>query len=276
MSNKLIISNQFQSQNRVNLLKISGVKTINETISPKNNNRIFGNVGVVHLQQNAQFYNENEDPNSPILPPDCPNCGGGITPPQPIVVRECNSNCNDYRSYFIVHNIVRLYYEVITPDEIQGLLMNWRTEYEEVQFPLYIDALNYMIEKNTEFTTAYSSEIQAMTNDLITYYNTDVNDTIRNVLKQEAYDYRYEQFNFQECYNIKVDNFGNVEETIKGYNPKIWNYEYKKIMKYSNYIEYEEILNGNRQVFNSGRTFANIRFKRMGDCSECLSSNSCN
>lgn len=275
MSNKLIISNQFQSQNRVNLLKISGVKTINETITPKNNNRILGNVGVVHLQQNAQYYDNNIDPNSPILPPDCPNCGGGITPPQPIIVRECNSNCNDYTSYFIAHNITNLYYEKITTDEIQGLLLNWRTEYEEVSFHLYIDALNYMIEKVAEFTTAYSSEIQSMTNDLITYFNTNVNETERNVLKYEDYDYRYSQFNFQECYNIKVDSFGNIEETIKGYNPKIWNYEYKKIMYYANYLEYEEIFNGNRRVFEVDRKFANIRFRRMGDCSECLTANSC-
>lgn len=80
---KLIIKNKYQSPNRINILTAAGIAQINEPISPQNGERIWGGLGVVTFNQASQ-YSEEENPNDPITPPDCPNCGGGIKPePQP-------------------------------------------------------------------------------------------------------------------------------------------------------------------------------------------------
>lgn len=63
----------------MNILTAAGIAQINEPISPKNGERIWGGLGVVTFNQVSQ-YNEEENPNDPIMPPDCPNCGGGIEP----------------------------------------------------------------------------------------------------------------------------------------------------------------------------------------------------
>ena len=67
----------------MNILTAAGITQINEPIFPQNGERIFGKSGVVTFNQASQ-YSEEENPNDPITPPDCPNCGGGINPePQP-------------------------------------------------------------------------------------------------------------------------------------------------------------------------------------------------
>lgn len=76
---KLIIKNKYQSLNRMNILTAAGIAQINEPITPQNGERIFGGLGVVTFNQASQ-YNEEENPNDPITPPNCPNCGGGIKP----------------------------------------------------------------------------------------------------------------------------------------------------------------------------------------------------
>lgn len=68
---KVVISNRYQSQTRQNLLKIAGIKNISETITPKNGERIFGQVGAVYFNKLAQN-NGNDTGN--ITPPDCPDC----------------------------------------------------------------------------------------------------------------------------------------------------------------------------------------------------------
>ena len=76
---KLIIKNKYQSLNRINILTAAGIAQINEPILPQNGERIWGGLGVVTFNQASQ-YNEEDSPNDPIKPPDCPNCGGGIKP----------------------------------------------------------------------------------------------------------------------------------------------------------------------------------------------------
>lgn len=85
---KLIIKNKYQSPNRVNILAAAGIAQINEPIFPQNGERIFGKSGVVTFNQASQ-YNEDDSPNDPINPPDCPNCGGGIEP-EPSVQPDAN------------------------------------------------------------------------------------------------------------------------------------------------------------------------------------------
>lgn len=68
---KTIISNPYQSQNRQNLLKAGGLKNIDDTITPKNGERIYGKVGEVRFNQLAQ---NNGNDTGTITPPDCPDC----------------------------------------------------------------------------------------------------------------------------------------------------------------------------------------------------------
>lgn len=68
---KTIINNPYQSPTRQNWLKIAGFKNINDTITPKNGERIYGQVGAVYFNQLAQ--NDGNDTGT-ITPPDCPDC----------------------------------------------------------------------------------------------------------------------------------------------------------------------------------------------------------
>ena len=91
---KLIIKNKSPRPNRMNILTAAGIAQINEPILPQNGERIWGGLGKVTFNQASQYIEE-PNPDAPITPPDCVNCGGGIppeVPQEPKIVYQCLSN----------------------------------------------------------------------------------------------------------------------------------------------------------------------------------------
>lgn len=145
---KLIIKNKYQSTNRVNILAAAGIAQINDPIFPQNGKRIFGGLGVVNFNQASQYI-ETPNPDAPITPPDCPNCGGGIPPevPPEIIsqyISECNSGIigrivinSQSKAFKFIDDASHYIYEECTRDDVATLIEQAyerrRSEYPRIE-----------------------------------------------------------------------------------------------------------------------------------------------
>ena len=183
----------------MNILTAAGIAQINEPILPQNGERIWGGLGVVTFNQASQYIEE-PNPDAPITPPDCVNCGGGIPPEvppeEPEVVRECLSTCPENQFVVYFYN-----YDGTTPN-ISG------------SFNTYDEAMDYMTEicTSTEFKQPFLDAQQAR----LDAYNLETNEYIQEFLSFDTWTGRMASINFRECFSTIKYSDGTQQQWIAG------------------------------------------------------------
>ena len=248
----------------MNILTAAGIAQINEPILPQNGERIWGGLGVVTFNQASQYIEE-PNPDAPITPPDCVNCGGGIPPEvppeEPQIIYQCLSNCPEPFNYFIVD----------TKNYIQNPNSSCGVDYvnKRTNIQLYYDALNYMSQEISNIDQALLDEyIQCIKMNYVYDRETEKSE-ITSFIPPE---YRYGNINFKECYDVTIYDDFSEDEIIKSYDAHTYNPPVQRILKYSAIINYKQTnkLTGVVKTYTNEITIGSIRFYRASNyCSNC-------
>ena len=275
---KLIIKNKYQSPNRMNILTAAGIAQINEPITPKNGERIWGGLGVVTFNQASQ-YNKEENPDAPITPPNCTNCGGGIppeVPPEKIPTYMCTSDCGDNKPF------------TVEIQDAPGFILREGRGYEDrvyyidggyhtdgnltKTFALYNDALEYLEQMGQDKLQGFLNYKEKLLNE---YYANNDWQTIESLRFDDQASIKYRKVYVEVCREYTKFNDGSVSENIiKGYKGSSTSYSFGMLYSFS--IQYGK-KEGTGEMYYYlddwviGRIFFNAYYGRCQTCNDCKS-----
>lgn len=229
----------------MNILTAAGIAQINEPILPQNGERIWGGLGVVTFNQASQ-YNEEENPNDPITPPDCVNCGGGIPPevppPEPQIVKQCNSDCSK---------------------NILWSRLSWGSRPFET-FKLHSEAMSWVdaMYETQEHRDIYEARLQTEIN---AYPYTSGN-YMYEFSSLDPINWRVGQIDVEPCYNITVYDDGSEKKELVSYAKSYYySYYYQNKSAILN-INVTNLTNGNSQIEYKYIPFAVIERYTTENC----------
>ena len=270
---KLIIKNKYQSPNRINILTAAGIAQINEPIFPQNGERIWGGLGVVTFNQASQ-YSEEENPDTPITPPNCTNCGGGIppeVPPEKISSLICTSECGDIEPFSVsVFNAPGFMLRNSTQNKDTQVYVNGTVNQDyslTKTFKLYDDAYNYMVEKALEKLPDFEQYLPELMN---TFYASNDYIQIEQFSQVGEASAKFRNKNFRKCVSYTEFSDGSRTDSItNGYDINGSGQEKMIFSIYFNY--YRKYSCGERIWISDDWVMARISYYRSYNdrCTKC-------
>ena len=191
----------------MNILTAAGIAQINEPIFPQNGERIWGGLGVVTFNQASQ-YNEEENPDSPITPPNCTNCGGGIppeVPQEPTLIQECLSDCSIFNNDFFIVTVYRI---------IDGAISS--SAGDRYNYKHYNEAFDAMLDFVQ--TDEYRAAMEESINRLVNQYTFDNSRASSEITDINSFRSRLGNLYYKECYDILKYSDGHSESIVSGYD----------------------------------------------------------
>lgn len=241
---KLIIKNKYQSPNRMNILTAAGIAQINEPIFPQNGERIWGGLGVVTFNQASQ-YSEEENPDAPITPPNCVNCGGGITPidPPPSIISQYISQCNN------------------------GIIARIVINNSSQSFKLIDDASHYIIEECHRDDVAALIEQQYKRRK--SEYPRVENTFTSSIVLEDPPALRYTDLYIKACYNRTNYSDGTSINEVAGYTRPSYSSHYAA--EFSDILTIETVYTDGRptQRYQNKYVYARVEISSGLKCDPC-------